>query len=122
MSIIYQNFHHHLHHRRLWFIAVHALIASVSLVSSLRIVIETMTIELRDHLGGSRGAVLRVLLVLGVEVVDRIGHDVPRIHRLPESGWGEDDDDENVECSSNLPEIVSSEKVGILFEVLPLGG
>ena len=45
------------------------------------------TIELRDHLGGSRGTVLRVLLVLGVEVVDRIGHDVPRIHRLPESGW-----------------------------------
>ena len=81
-----------------------------------------MTIELRDHLGGSRGTVLRVLLVLGVEVVDRIGHDVPRIHRLPESGWWEEDDDENVEFSSNLPEIVSSEKVGILFEVLPLGG
>ena len=35
---------------------------------------------------------------------------------------GEDDDDENVKFSSNLPEIVSSEKVGILFEVLPLGG
>ena len=81
-----------------------------------------MTIELRNHLGGSRGAVLRVLLVLGVEVVDRIGHDVPRIHRLPESGWWEDDDDENVEFSSNLPEIVSSEKVGILFGVLSLGG
>ena len=34
----------------------------------------------------------------------------------------EDDDDENFKFSSNLPEIVSSEKVGILFGVLSLGG
>ena len=36
------------------------------------------------HLGVGGGAVLGVLLVLRVEVVDRVRHDVPRVHRLPE--------------------------------------
>jgi len=31
-------------------------------------------------------AVLRVLLVLRVEVMDGVRHDVPRVHRLPEGG------------------------------------
>ena len=35
------------------------------------------------HLARIGGAVLRVLLVLRVEVVDGVRHDVPRVHRLP---------------------------------------
>ena len=38
------------------------------------------------YLAFSIGAVLGVLLVLRVEVVDGIGHDVAGVHRLPERG------------------------------------
>ena len=37
------------------------------------------------YLAAGRVAVLGVLLVLGVEVVDGVRHDVPGVHRLPDT-------------------------------------